>query len=275
MENEHSPNIFNRNKTRFKSFLKRSKAITPITHNKTDSFNVIYKINEQPNSKGICSTCLFGDAKDKIFYNRLVVPLLYNAKNIHIILPGWCLRVYLSTKIPLYIKNELINNNCEIYMMNEDPNHIYAGTLWRFLCASEPKPFIVCDADLMLHESHFLHKSINKHDINDWLKSDKIFFRIKVGVINNFVPITAGKWGGRPYKNGKPPFPDIKEKMEKYNHNWFGTDEAFLHKEVWPDFKKSNYTVSNNIEIVLCSIILWIIIVIIYLIICKKSTKTY
>ena len=266
MEGEHSTNKFNKNITRFKSFIKRTSKISYKAPCKTYSFNVICKINEQPKSKGVFSTSLFGHAKDNVFYNRLVVPLLHNSENIPDILPGWCVRVYLSTKIPLDIKNKLIKNNCEVYMMNEDPDNIYAGTLWRFLCASENKPFIVWDAD-----DYFLYEY--KNVIEDWLESDKLFFRIKVGIVNEFIPITAGKWGGRSDKNGNPPFPDIKNTIEKYQHNWFGTDESFLHKEVWPELKRSNVTVQNGNTMIVC-VILIVFCILITILLCVKKYGT-
>ena len=43
-----------------------------------------------------------------------------------------------------------------------------------------------------------------------------MFFRRKLGIINKFIPISAGMWGGKPDKNGNPPLPKIKEQMEKY-----------------------------------------------------------
>ena len=249
-------------KRRLKSFIKRSFGVLKVSNNETYNFEVISKINENPNSKGICSTSLFGDMNNIILYNRLVIPLIYNAKIINNILPGWCLRVYLSSNISPNIRNELIKNNCEIYIMNDDSNNKFVGTLWRFLCASESKPFIVCDADMRFDEKCVAYNSLNKKDVEKWLCSDKLFFRRKLGIINKFIPISAGMWGGKPDKNGNPPLPKIKEQMEKYEHNWFGTDESFLNKEVWPTFKKSNYTVSNNMDTGL-SIIICVLIMII------------
>jgi hypothetical protein len=230
------------------SFFKRVAKLSEKYFVKMSDFTVISKLNEQPNSNGIFSISLFGNVEDKKIYKKYVEPILYNAKIIDTICPGWCIRVYLSSLIPNYIVDELVKHNCEVYIMKEDENNKFSGTLWRFLCASETKPFIICDSDMKFDENTYDHSSIKKKDIDEWLNSDKTFFRRRLGLINNFIPISAGMWGGKPTKEGKPPIPKIKKQMEKYKHDWFGTDECFLSKELYNDFKKSNYTVTNSIE---------------------------
>ena len=82
--------------------------------------------------------------------------------------------------------------------------------------------------------------------------------------------LAAGAWGGKPKKNGTAPIPDIKERLEKYSHDWFGCDEAFLNKEVWPLFKKEGYydiphTGEKVLYISLIVVLILVILLIIYL----------
>ena len=119
------------------------------------------------------------------------------------------------------------------------PQQPFNGLLWRFLVASENLPFLVCDADMLIDEQNWFISDFSK--VQKWLESDKTFFRRKVFLINMAWPISAGTWGGKPTKDGNAAIPDIKNRLENYNHDWFGSDEAFLAKEVWPLFKKEGY----------------------------------
>lgn len=231
-------------------------------------FNIVKTLNSPKNTKGILSFTLFGDDNKKDFWSGLVSPLLLNAKLIDKILPGWTIRVYISSSISQPVHDALIKAGCELMVMNEEKDNAFSGLLWRFLPAGESLPFMVCDADLSIAGSNFFIPGFER--IDEWLKSDKPFYRRKCFPINIAWPISAGCWGGKPTKDGKPPVPNIKEILEKYDYNWFGSDEAFLRKEVWPLFKKEGYyTVYTTLERVMGVLLIIFILVLVTVIIYK------
>ncbi len=212
------------------------------------SFHVQHKLNQQPHSKGTVASCLFGDITKHGFEKRYVLPFLNNCKLVHQELPGWCMRVYVSPSLSPDLITKLIENGCEVYVMSQNSKG-YIGTMWRFLPASEKKPFVTHDADMLLDKTNFIVPNLSKN-IDKWLKTDKTFFQRTLGVINHNIPISAGMWGAKPTKEGFAPIPDIQERLEKYNDTLFGCDEAFLTREVWPLFKrKTYYRVRNGLDI--------------------------
>lgn len=202
------------------------------------SFRVKYKMNKQPQSLGIVSSCIFGDINQPNFMSRYIEPLIKNCKLINNILPKWCMRVYADPNIPKKMIQMFIDNGCEVYIMEKESIGTI-GTMWRFLPASETKPFITYDADMYLNESSYAVPNL-KESVNKWLKTDKVFFQRSRGILNYFIPICAGMWGAKPTKEGNAPIPDIQQKLEKYKSSWYGCDEAFLTKEIYPLFKANN-----------------------------------
>ncbi len=256
-------------KRRINSFVKRSLGIIKTRRGNKNRFDVVNKYNEQPHSKGVCSTCLFGDFNGDRFYTGLVKPLVYNASIIDDILPGWCIRVYLSTRIPIKIRNELLDAGCEIYTMKEKPG-TFTGTVWRFLVASEAKPFVICDADMRLDEQSFSYVLLAPY-VKKWLNTDKTFFQRRSGLINIFIPISAGMWGGKCDKAGKPLIPNIKNLIEKYEHDWFGADESFLKTEIWPKVNQSKYVVYSPLEKV--TLVVFTLILLLFVIAIKSALR--
>lgn len=202
------------------------------------SFRVKYKMNKQPQSIGIISTCIFGDINQPKFMSRYIEPLIKSCKLINDVLPKWCIRVYVDPNIPQKLIQTLIDNGCEVYVMEKESIGTI-GTMWRFLPASETKPFISYDADICLNKSDYTVTDL-KQSVNKWLKTDKVFFQRSHSILNYFIPICAGMWGAKPTKEGNAPIPDIQQKLEKYNSSWYGCDEAFLTKEIYPLFKANN-----------------------------------
>nr|QBK85377.1 MAG: hypothetical protein LCIVAC01_01860 [Iridovirus LCIVAC01] len=190
------------------------------------------RLNVQPDIVGVFSTSLFGDPNDEKFRKRYFEPLLLNSHKLKEKLPEWTYRVYLAPNFSQIDIEKLITAGYEVFIMNKEPKG-YEGTSWRFLAASEPKPFFCVDADddISLHPIEH---------IQPWLESkDKTFIRRVI--VSNFlskvlIPIQAGCWGGKGNS-----IPNIKERLEKYDLTKFGSDEAFLTKEVWPEFKKDGF----------------------------------
>jgi hypothetical protein len=198
------------------------------------------RLNEHDVKKGIISISLFGKLNDPVLYTKYIEPLLENARDIKNYLPGWYLRIYLApsvrqlvttTGVPKTILQTFLDYDCEVFVMEHDPKD-FEASMWRFLPAGEDVTFICMDADFKLEEPGLNNFQSFRDNIAKWLCSGKKFFQRAFRHINVFIPISAGMWGG----TGKP-IPDIREKIEKYCANWFGCDEAFLTKEVYPLFQ--------------------------------------
>lgn len=233
--------------------------LSKCTSPRKNAFQVENKLNIHDKAKGILSISLFGNTKKEGFRQRYIDPIIYNAKKINSILPGWVIRVYLSPEITEDIQKELINNNCELFIMKNKPIG-YEGTTWRFLAAIGDKPFLSFDSDDKIDDPTLgnLKKGVEK-----WLKSKKPFFRRSLYHINFLIPLSAGTWGAKPNS-----VKNIEEKLEKYcSEKEFGMDEAFLTKEIWPLLLKKGYHHTyNRIEILIyVFIIIFLIILSIYI----------
>ena len=222
--------------------MKLKKIQGKITPNKS-AYKVLEIRNPQPHSIGIISYSLFGDFSSERFRPGLIEPLLYNINELKIQLPGWSSRLYIAKNISEEIKVELVDAGYELYIMNVPTKG--EGYVWRFLPASENKPFISHDADMRIGKFFNGSPSIEVV-VNDWLKTDKPFLRRKLNLSSfmNIVPIFAGMWGYRPTQNDVNVLSDIKQTLEKYNFEEFGMDEAFLTKEVWPKMKREVLLIS-------------------------------
>ena len=217
-------------------------------NNNTDSFKVLYILNHQPRSAGIVSYSLFGDSKVERFRKHLLEPLLSNSKKLKENLPLWSSRIYISLNIHENIKNELVNAGYELFVM--PPPYSGEGYAWRFLAGSENKPVVFHDADMLFTSNTF-------KVINNWLNTNKPFLRRKLTTDNYFfVPISAGCWGIKPLNNKSSPLSDIKSLLDNYIFESFGSDEAFLTKEVWPIMKKEGYYSTEESWILILIVIL-------------------
>ena|SRR3990167_36599 len=212
--------------------------------------------NYQPDSKGIISMSLFLTDSNGIenIRNRFMLLVQDSAKKIHHILPGWIIRIYLDPRLNSLIP-ELIQSGCEVYEMAY-PSVNFSGSLWRFLPLTEGKPFISHDADMTVNTNTFFINGL-KDEVPKWLKSDLPFFKRDLGVINLFIKVSAGMFGG------KMIIPDIHQKLARYCPTTFGSDEAFLAKELYSDMKKHGYYRSvNPFEIIIFGIIFCIVIMV-------------
>jgi hypothetical protein len=247
---------------------RRATGKIPLLDKSNKAYDVISVINPQPNSIGIISYSLFGDGISDRFRTGLLNPLLNNAQELKDNLPGWVGRIYISEDIPSHIIQELVNAGYELFIM---PSPSQAeGYVWRFLATKEDKPVIVHDADMK-----FVNKELKPNmftAVEEWLKTDKPFLRRKLHISNflNITPIRAGCWGTRPIKNSNSYLSDIKETLEKYKFEGYGSDEAFLTKEIWPLMKKEGYYSTGDkgdliLGTVVISVILFLTIFGIYL----------
>jgi len=209
---------------RFRNFHRR--VMGKISPCNTKKCTIVREKYKEKKSKGILSTSLYKACSDKIFNQKYFLPLLKNIEKINNVLPGWRFRIYLSPDLKDDILEILMAKDCEIFVMDKVPEG-HEGSMWRFLPASEDMPFLSVDAD------EDIKTTISPEHIRKWILSKNIFFLRRIRHINLFIPMSAGCWGS---KDGA--IPDISDKICKYCSTWFGNDEAFLAKEVWPIVKK-------------------------------------
>lgn len=183
--------------------------------------------NKKHDAIGVISTSLFGRLNDAAIYKKYVVPMFESIKETSIHLPGWAYRVYTDPGCPSDIINQMVSNGAEVYVMNQESVGT-EGSMWRFLPAAEPLPFICVDSDDRIYK-HIPMGMVWTDYINSWLKSDSIFFQHTLYIL----PIQAKFWGGK----GRC-IPNINTLINKYCRSWYGNDEAFLTKVVLPMFRK-------------------------------------
>lgn len=202
---------------------------------------------------GCVSYSLYGN------YQKYLPSLLGQLDEIPQELPDWQARVYLPADAPEEVIDQILARGGSIVLMNQGNTQEEAlsnprtgilgheASLFRFIPAQEFRPFIVLDADDKLFNGI-------ARKIRDWERSGRTFFIFKTFEI--FIPIMAGRFGGRPMKRPKnmtqrislegdesdedmvPCVPDMLERINSYCETWFGIDEAFLKKEIWPIMKR-------------------------------------
>lgn len=218
------------------------------------NYNVAQKLNKHQDAKGIFSVSLFGNMEDPNFRQNYILPLLKSGLAAPKTLHKWYVRVYLDPNHPSRLINELLDHNIEVFIMEESSKG-YNGTMWRFLPAGEDIPFMSHDSDMVVGEyDSSLPDIIN--GLKKWVKSDKDFVQFRIGHINFFIPVSAGTWGSK-----NCAVPDIQRRMEHYDSEWLGCDEAFLSKELKHDIRNHGYVFWNKIEIIEVVILLSVLII--------------
>lgn len=193
---------------------------------------------DDSNAVGLVCYSLYGN------YAKYAPTLFKQLEEIPKELPGWVARVYVPIDIPGAVWAELVNRGAVVIKMNggEDqqsasqPNAPqvgikgHEGALWRFLGATQTKPFICLDAD------DRLYNSIGKK-VKAWLKSGKTFFIFKPWEI--LLPMAAGRWGGRGVETEDglvAPIPEMLDIINEYCEHWFGLDECVLKKRIFRQY---------------------------------------
>ena len=198
---------------------------------------------------GVFSVSLFGTPNPD-WSKRYFQPLLANCSKVPI---GWRYRVYLDPLLTDYA-DQLVQAGAQVGIVNCSSQH-YSGTVWRYLSAADSPAFICADADEPIKTAY------HSDQVNYWLHQTQVpFYLSTLYLINLFIPISAGCWGGRAHC-----CPDIAQRLSRYDHSWFGADESFLTKEIWSILKKQGYYRSNRVIYVylillLCLILLWVLI---------------
>lgn len=192
---------------------------------------------DNPNAEGWICFSLYGN------YTKYAPTLYTQLDDIRVKMPTWQARVWTPSDVPTDVINNITSRGAAITIMNGGTSQVQAsdpaaplvgvkgheGALWRFLGATQTKPFVTLDADDKFDPN--LPSKIKK-----WLDSEQPFFVFKPWEI--LLPMAAGRWGGRGIVDEnnvlQPPIPDMLERMNQYCEHWFGFDEAFLKREIWP-----------------------------------------
>lgn len=200
-------------------------------------------IGERSDAEGLVCFSLYGK------YEKYAPTLYGQLDDIAVLMPTWQAHVWTPIDVPQNVINNITSRGAAITIMNGGTSQSQAsqpsapqvgikgheGALWRFMGAMQTKPFITLDAD-----DSFDRNLLPK--IRAWLNSGETFFIFKP--IEILLPMAAGRWGGRGISDPdhpnqlKPPIPDMLDRMNLYCEHWFGFDEAFLKKEIWPLVKK-------------------------------------
>ncbi|MBK0378202.1 hypothetical protein [Mucilaginibacter segetis] len=166
----------------FKTLINKFNLFKQILFGK-DRFKIIDQIVRDPCEKTkIISFSLYGN-NDRYLLN--IDHVLQSYKNY---LPDWKLRIYVSNDTKDQIIQLLLNNDCEIFVMN-GRGIDFRYSMWRFLSIEDKKAeaIIIRDIDSVctLRE---------KKMIEEWLISDKNFHIIRDHICHNTY-IMGGMWG--------------------------------------------------------------------------------
>jgi hypothetical protein len=200
-------------------------------------FFIYDRQGDNPDRIGIVSFSLYGN------YKKYAPTLYGQLEVIPTQLPGWQAVVHTPIDIPDEVSNEILSRGAALVRLNggeteEEASSInspkisvlgHEAALWRFLPSMDVLPFITLDADDSFDTN--LPKKVQK-----WLNSGLPFFIFKP--IELLLPMAAGRWGGRAIDD-QPPIPDMLDRLNEYCDNFFGFDEAFLKKEIYPLVKKA------------------------------------
>jgi hypothetical protein len=215
-------------------------------------FEIDEKINKRTTPRElIFATSLFGNDTSDNFINKYFPGVLTLNEKIINLYPESQLRVYLANNISDNYKQQLIDANIEVFVM-DNISRGYEGTLWRFYAADDDLPFVSVDADELEHN---IVTTQYIKDIKSWLDSDNDFLVLKYD--NSFwLPLTAGRWGAKPNVLKTP----IVTMAQQYCDTTIGADEGFLYAEIFPQMKSSNVYNSGSSPGDIGFIILFIVI---------------
>lgn len=207
-----------------------------IESNRPQIFEVERWYNRRENLQGVFSVSLYTgkSISPDEWAERYYQPLLKNVERVTHSVPNWQYRVYLDPSLEQSCANELVRKGAQVGIMKYG-NFDHSGAVWRFLSASDAPAFLCLDAD----DDPF--QTFQKDQIDKWIKSTNSFILVPLYLVNLLVPVSAGSWGGRANI-----IPDMANRLGKYNHGWFGADEAFLTKEIWPIIKEKGYYRTNQ-----------------------------
>src|SRR5271157_6145717 len=159
---------------------------------------------------------------------------LENIKLQRIYYKDWICRFYVHENVPAWFKNELMDENCQIYYTNgplgEHMNR--PGMFWRFEVLKDKniERFIVRDCDSRITQRE-------KNCIIDWEKSNKEFHIIRDHPQHS-TRIMGGMWGATNVFIQRINYDELIEQFDKMQYNnMYATDQEFLARCIYPLIK--------------------------------------
>jgi hypothetical protein len=204
---------------------------------------------------GTVSATLYGDTDKPGFKERYIAKIPEIAKSIEKHMPGWVFRIYIDKNIDPLLPEF---NGIELYSM-DNPSDGHQGSMWRYLVADENVPWVCVDLDDTVKPELIDY-------VNSWLKSDKPF--IIFADYQSILPMSGKMWGAKPKE-----LPNMSNMIGQHCQTWFGTDEAFLRKEIFPIINIKGYWspgIHKNPSILLLSLLPIIIVIVMYIYMNRK-----
>ena len=179
--------------------------------------------NTGDETKNIISFALYGNGA------RYTEGAIENALLTKTIYPGWIMRVYYDSSVPIGIISHL--RTLDVELIDMTGQGIANRMSWRFLVASDPqvKRFLVRDIDSRLNPRE-------KAAVDEWMSSDKKFHVMRDHPNHSWYKMGGGMWGAT-----GDAVSDMEDliKSAKANDN-FWSDMTFLADFVWPRVLESN-----------------------------------
>lgn len=207
--------VFSPNKTRFPDlpgFHRGSTAASDF------NWNGVCGVN---NFKCVISFGLYGSAP------RYMDGAIENAALVHTIYPGWIVRFYHDTSVPVATLRRLSSLGAELELINgTEQSGGIAGMFWRFLVATDPtvERYLIRDADSRLNLRE-------NSAVQEWIESG-YSAHIMRDHPNHRMAMMGGTWGGvRGCIKG------LAERINSTDRGKYGVDQYFLREFVWPQIK--------------------------------------
>lgn len=169
---------------------------------------------------------------------RYTYGMIKNVELARTIYPGWIVRIYVDTSVPVEIIERLKDHeNVELVFMNEAGD--WNSMFWRFIAIDDS------DVEIMLSRDADSRLSIReKVCVDEFIKSDKMFHSIIDHPFHG--GIMGGMWGIK--KGLIPSIGQLISSWEKTNE--WQTDQSFLNKVIQPIVRDNNtWLLHDSIEL--------------------------
>ena len=188
--------------------------------------------------KKVISFCLWEQDKetrrDQPHIEQYYIGAILNADIAKKYWEDWICRYYIdSSTVPESLITELKSrDNVEVVLFEN--NEGYFSTLWRFYAIGDDLDYVICrDVDSRLNVR-------DKAAVDEWISSNEDF-HIMRDHCQHTRPIAAGMFGAKggvlPNMSELINMARVKSKQQN-QHNWFGIDQLFLEKIIYPYVKK-------------------------------------
>lgn len=192
------------------------------------------------------SIALFGKPNDVTFKKRYFNGFVSLMQKKEKLWPNARMRVYVSESVCKAVEEKFTELGAELYVVSPEPIG-FEAMMWRFwACDDSDIPVISMDADM---EDSIVNEEYAKM-IRAWMLSDKPFLVKRHFWFKTGLPMTGGRWGAKPnaFRNLFGQDFTMQKLAQTVCDTTFGTDEAFLNREIWPHISDCSYFGPMNKE---------------------------